>query len=117
MRRLFFLLPLLLLLPHSSLCHESAATRAEIGIDEKLGQYIPADAVFVNENDNSVNLRNMIDKPTIIAPVYFSCMHVCPMLLNGVSDVLGKMDNMKPGKDFQVIALSFDDKDSPAIAR
>jgi protein SCO1/2 len=117
MRRLFILLPMLLLLPHAGLCHESAVTRADIGIDEKLGQYIPTDAVFVNENNNSVNLRNIIDKPTIIAPVYFSCMHVCPMLLNGVSDVLGKMDNMKPGKDFQVIALSFDDKDSPAIAR
>jgi protein SCO1/2 len=117
MCRLFFLLPLLLLLPYSGLCHESAATRADIGIDEKLGQFIPTDALFVNENNNSVNLRNIIDKPTIIAPVYFGCMHVCPMLLNGVSDVLGKMDNMKPGKDFQVIALSFDDKDSPAIAR
>ena len=117
MRRLFLLLPVLLLLPYSGLCHESTATRADIGIDEKLGQYIPADSVFVDENGNSVNLRNMIDKPTIVAPVYFSCTHECPMLLNGVADVLGKMDNMKPGKDFQVIALSFDDKDTPAVAR
>ncbi len=116
MRRLFILL-LLLLLPHSGLCHESTAARADIGIDEKLGQHIPTDAAFVDENNDSVNLKNMIDKPTIIAPVYFSCMHECPMLLNGVADVLGKIANMKPGKDFQVIALSFDDKDSPVIAR
>jgi protein SCO1 len=82
-----------------------------------LGQYLPVDAVFSDESGSRVNLRNMIDKPTIIAPVYFGCMHVCPMLLNGLADVLGKIDMMKPGKDFQVIALSFDDKDTPEIAR
>jgi protein SCO1/2 len=97
--------------------HETTATRADIGIDEKLGQYIPTDATFVDENGHPVNLRTMIDKPTIIAPVYLSCMHVCPMLLNGLADVLGKMELVKPGRDFQVIALSFDDKDTPAIAR
>ncbi len=116
MRRLYFLLPLFLLLPHLGLCHESEVTRADIGIDEKLGQYIPANLVFADENGNSVNLRNMIDKPTIIAPVYFSCTHECPLLLSGLADVLGKMELAKPGRDFQVIALSFDDKDTPAVA-
>ncbi len=116
MRRLYFLLPLFLLLPHLGLCHESEVTRADIGIDEKLGQYIPADLVFVDENGKSINLINMIDKPTIIAPVYFSCTHECPMLLNGLADVLGKMELVRPGRDFQVIALSFDDQDTPAVA-
>jgi protein SCO1/2 len=117
MLKFFIALPLLLLLPHLGLCHESTTTKADIGIDEKLGQYIPTDDNFVNDNNETVNLKKMIDKPTIIAPVYFSCMHECPMLLNGIADVLGRIDNMKPGKDFQVIALSFDDKDTPAIAR
>ena len=117
MRRLYFFLSLLLLLPHPGLCHEADATRADIGIDEKLGQSIPADLIFTDENGNSVNIRNMIDKPTIVAPVYFSCTHECPMLLNGLADVLGKIDSMKPGKDFQVITLSFDDKDTSTIAR
>ena len=97
--------------------HETTATRADIGIDEKLGQYLPPDATFVDENGRRLNLRDTIDKPTIIAPVYLSCMHVCPMLLNGLAGVLGKLDLIQPGKDFQVIALSFDDKDTPAVAR
>jgi len=58
-----------------------------------------------------------MDKPTIIAPVYLSCMHICPMLLNGLADVLGKTDILKPGKDFQTIALSFDNNDTPSLAR
>jgi protein SCO1/2 len=39
------------------------------------------------------------------------------MLLTGLAQTLGKMDMMKPGKDYRVVALSFDDRDTPAIAR
>jgi protein SCO1/2 len=115
--RLFSLIWVFLLVPLYVFGHETTASRADIGIDEKLGQYLPADATFLDETGNRVNLRKMIDKPTIIAPVYLSCMHVCPMLLNGLADVLGKMDLMKPGTDFKVITLSFDDRDTPALAR
>ena len=100
----------------TAFCHETTAVSADIALDYKLGQYIPADAVFHDENGTRVNLRSMIDKPTIIAPVYLSCMHECPMLLNGLAEVLGKLDMMAPGRDFQVIALSFDDRDTPALA-
>lgn len=96
--------------------HESTASKADIVLNEKLGQYIPADAAFVDENGKHINLKSIIDKPTIIAPVYLGCMHECPMLLSGLAQVLGKLDMEKPGKDFQVITLSFDEKDTPAIA-
>ena len=43
-------------------------------------------------------------------------MHECPMLLNGLAEALGKLELVKPGRDFKVITLSFDDKDTPAIA-
>ena len=97
--------------------HETTASSADIALDEKLGQSLPSDAVFFDENGHKVTLKGLIDKPTIIAPVYLHCMHVCPMLLNGLADALGKMDLVVPGKDFRVITLSFDDRDTPAIAR
>lgn len=96
--------------------HETTAVSADIALDYKLGRTLPADAVFHDESGKRVNLRSMIDKPTIIAPVYFGCMHICPLLLNGLADVLGKLDSMNPGRDFKVITLSFDDRDTPAIA-
>ena len=107
----------LLLASGTAFSHETTASKADIAIDEKLGQYLPADAAFFDENGKKITLDKFIDEPTIIAPVYLSCMHVCPMLLNGLADVLGNMDMVTPGKDFRVIALSFDDKDTPAIAR
>ncbi|HYA87531.1 MAG TPA: SCO family protein [Nitrospirota bacterium] len=111
-----YLLPLLLL-PLMAWGHEPTAARADVGIDEKLGHYLPADALFVDENGRHVLLGALIDKPTIIAPVYFACTHECPMLLSGLAQVLGKIELAKPGKDYQVIALSFDESDTPALAQ
>lgn len=111
---LFLLTLLLVTVP--SYGHETTTTKADIALEEKLGQYLPADNVFVDENGTHVDLKTLIDKPVIIAPVYLGCMHVCPLLLNGLADVLGRMSMMTPGKDFRVITISFDDKDTPAIA-
>ncbi len=112
----FLLVIVVLLTASTALCHESTATKAAIELDEKLGQYLPADATFIDENGKKIILGKFLDKPTIIAPVYLSCMHECPMLLAGLAQVLGKLELVKPGKDFQVITLSFDDTDTPNIA-
>jgi protein SCO1/2 len=97
--------------------HGTEASKADITLDEKTGQYLPADAVFTDETGKEVDLKNSINKPTIIAPVYLGCMHECPMLLMGLAQVLGQLELVKPGRDFHVITLSFDEKDTPAIAR
>jgi protein SCO1/2 len=116
LRKTVLLLLTLLLSAAPSSGHETTATKADIGLEEKLGQYIPAGAAFVDEHGNHVDLKNSINKPTIIAPVYLSCMHECPMLLTGLAEVLGKLELVKPGRDFQVITLSFDEHDKPALA-
>jgi protein SCO1/2 len=117
MSKIIILLLSFALAANTALGHETAATKADIALEEKLGQYIPADAVFTDDTGKKVHLKDLIDKPTIIAPVYLGCMHECPMLLSGLARALGSMELVKPGKDFQVITLSFDDKDTPAIAR
>ncbi|HUL00248.1 MAG TPA: SCO family protein [Nitrospirota bacterium] len=103
----------------ASICaygHESTANKADIGLEEKLGQYIPSNTIFIDERGQKLNLRTFIDKPTIIAPVYLNCTHECPLLLSGLAEVLGKLALIKPGKDYKVATLSFDDKDTPKIA-
>jgi protein SCO1 len=116
-RRILSATAIALLLPLSSPGHEAADGRADIGIDEKLGQYLPQEAVFLDENGAAVDMRSAVDKPTIIAPVYLTCAHVCPLLLNGLADVLGRIDLMQPGRDFQVFTVSFDSQDTPSLAR
>jgi len=94
----------------------TAASSADIGVDERLGDLIPAGITLRDEDGRAVDLLERLDRPTIIAPVYFRCQHVCPTLLMGLASVLGKIDLIRPGKDFRVMALSFDERDTPAIA-
>jgi protein SCO1/2 len=86
------------------------------GIDEKLGEYISKDIVLVSERGDSVRLGSLIDRPTIVTLVYYTCPSVCRPLLNEVSGVLGKLLElkMKPGEDYQVVTISFDDHDGPS---
>jgi protein SCO1/2 len=111
------LILILLLIPIPSFGHGTTAVKADIALEEKLGKYIPDDAVFADENGKRVSLKEAIDKPVIIAPVYLGCTHECPLLLTGLARALGRMDMMTPGRDFRVITISFDDTDTPAIAR
>lgn len=88
----------------------------EIGIVEKLGETIPLDLKFYNEKNDTVTLGSMINKPTILSFVYFDCPGLCSPLLDGVADVVSKMD-LALGKDFDIITISFNTKDTPEKAR
>ena len=84
----------------------------EVGIVEKLGQTIPLDLTFYNEKNDTVTIGSMINKPTILSFVYFDCPGLCSPLLDGIAEVISKMD-MTIGKDFDIITISFNTKDTP----
>ena len=86
-----------------------------IGIDQRLGQTIPLDLTFNDENGNPVILRQLIRTPTILALVYLHCPNVCSLLLQNLADVLNKLP-AEPGKDFIVLAVSFDEMEKPDLA-
>jgi len=86
-----------------------------IGIDEKLGQLIPLDLTFYDENGNPVNLKQLIHRPTILVPVYYSCPNVCSFLLFNLAGVINKMPS-EAGKEYQVLTFSFDETEKPNLA-
>jgi protein SCO1/2 len=88
----------------------------ETGLQEKTGNVIPADLTFYDETGKKVNLRDMIDRPTMLAVVYYSCSRMCPQLLEGLAISLGRL-KLVPGKDYRVLTVSFDDRDTPESAR
>lgn len=90
-------------------------TPEEVGINEKLGATIPLDLVLKAEDGTPVTLRQLIDKPTILTLNYFRCAGNCTPQLNGVVEVLNRT-KAEPGKDFQVITVSFDERDEPEVA-
>lgn len=88
----------------------------EVGVIEHLGDTIPLDLWFYNENSEQVTLRSLIDRPTIMSFVYFDCPNLCSPLMDGIADVVGKMD-MTLGTDYKVITISFNTSDTPEKAR
>ena len=90
-------------------------SNGQVGINEHLGDVIPLDLKFVNEKKDTVVLKNLITKPTILTFVYFDCPGICTPLLENVSDVIEKMD-MKIGEDYNVISISFNKSDNPEKA-
>jgi protein SCO1/2 len=87
----------------------------EVGIAERLGETIPLDAEFYDESGNLVTLKSLITKPTILTFVYFQCPGICTPLLTELSHMVEKMD-LEPGKEYQIITISFDHRDTPELA-
>ncbi|MFP4370255.1 MAG: SCO family protein [Bacteroidota bacterium] len=88
----------------------------EIGIQENLGDQIPPGLEFTNSTGEKVKLKELIDKPTVLALVYYKCPGVCSPLLTGMGEVLDKID-MEPGKHFRALSISFDPTEGPELAK
>jgi len=88
----------------------------EVGIVEKLGESIPMDIWFLNEENDTVTLGEIFTKPVIMSFVYFDCPNLCSPLLDGVADVISNMD-MELGVDFMAVTISFNTSDTPEKAK
>lgn len=88
----------------------------EVGIEEHLDDHLPPDILLVDEKNQTTNLGALIDKPTIINLVYYRCPGICSPLMEGLADVMDKVD-LELGKDYQVLTISFDPRESIELAR
>jgi protein SCO1/2 len=88
---------------------------SDVGIDEKLGQTVPLDTMLVDEEGNRVSLRSLLDKPTLLTLNYFRCAGLCTPQLNSIAELLQRTDQI-PGKDFQILTVSFDPRDNAELA-
>jgi len=92
-----------------------AKAKPQVGIDEHLGQVVPMDLTFRSEDGKQVRLGDLIDRPTVVALVYYSCPGICTPLLTGLAEAVNKVKDT-PGKDYRVITISFDPEDTPKLA-
>ena len=89
-----------------------------IGIDEKTGQFVPGDIRFVDENNQPVELKDFFTQrePLLLNLVYFSCPRLCNYATEGLLQVMNEQEALDLGKDYKVLTVSFDTKDTPEIA-
>ena len=92
------------------------AQLVNVGFEPQLNAQIPLDVPFVDENGNSVQLRDYSgQKPVLLAFVYYGCPMLCNQVEQGVVGAL-KMLSFTPGRDYEVVFVSFDPRESPDMA-
>ena len=87
----------------------------EIGVIERLDEYIPLDAMLVDENGDTVIIGDLIDKPTILNFVYYRCPGICSPLMDGLADAMDGND-MILGEEYQALTISFDPREGTFLA-
>jgi protein SCO1 len=87
-----------------------------VKIDQRLGKQLPLEAQFRDETGKTVKLGDYFGKvPVILSLVYYQCQILCMEDLNGLVGAL-EMVSLTPGKDFQIVIVSIDPAETPAMA-
>lgn len=89
----------------------------DVTIDQKLNAQIPLDLAFRDETGNAVKLGDYFKpgRPVILNVVYYDCPMLCTEVLNGLTSMLGVL-KFDPGKDFEIVTVSFDPREKPELA-
>jgi protein SCO1/2 len=83
---------------------------------QRLNQQMPLDTVLKDETGRDVVLGDYFGrKPVVLAFVYYQCPMLCPLTLNGISSAFTMLP-FTPGRDFEVVIVSFDPRDTPEAA-
>lgn len=87
-----------------------------VGIEQRLRAQVPPELVFHDEQGNAVKLEQYFGKrPIILNLVYYTCPMLCGEVLNGLTSALTVM-TFNVGKDFDVLTVSFNPRETPALA-
>src|SRR6476646_7166987 len=79
-----------------------------IGIDQKLNETVPLDAVFKDEQGREVRLGQFFKgKPVVLSLVYYSCPMLCNQVLNGMMGSFRQVA-FNIGDQYEVVTVSFD---------
>ncbi len=88
-----------------------------IDIVDKLGEKIPLDLTFTNDQGQQVRLGDYFHKgkPVILTLAYYNCPMLCSMVLNGVSAAVTKLA-WTPGNEFTMLTVSIKPTETAELA-
>jgi protein SCO1/2 len=91
---------------------------ARVGVDEKLDAALPLELLFKDDAGRDVSLGSYFHpgRPVVLTLNYYRCPMLCTLELNGlVSGMKGLA--WTAGHEFDVVTVSFDPRETPALAR
>jgi protein SCO1 len=88
-----------------------------VGFEPPLNGQIPLDLAFRDEVGRDVRLGDYFghQKPVLLALVYYGCPMLCNQVEQGVVGSL-KMLSFNAGRDYDVVFVSFDSRETPDMA-
>lgn len=88
-----------------------------VTVEQNLGGNVPLGLPLTDSTGKRVKTGYFIDgkKPTIITLNYSSCPMLCSVQLNQMTQSLGELE-MQVGKDFNILTVSIDPKETTATA-
>ena len=88
----------------------------KVAVTQRLNQQLPMDAQFVDDTGKTVRLGDYFGKrPAILSLVYYNCPLLCSEEMDGLAGAL-EMVKLTPGKDFDIVLISIDPKETPQLA-
>lgn len=95
---------------------DAPAALAGVAIDQRLGAALPLDAAFRDETGRPVRFGDFFHRrPVLLSFVYFECPMLCPYVEAGTLQALRVLP-FSPGREFELVVVSFDPADLPSIA-
>jgi protein SCO1/2 len=87
-----------------------------VGFEPPLNAHLPLDLAFRDEAGRNVQLRDYFtERPVLVALVYYGCPMLCDQTEQGVVGAL-RMLSFNPGRDYEVVFVSFDPRETPDMA-
>ena len=102
--------------PASPPSSQTPTVLADVRFDQRLNESLPLATRFQDEEGREVALGDYFGtKPVVLAFVYFECPMLCTQVLNGLTTSLTVLTETV-GREFDVVAISFDARETPALA-
>ena len=88
----------------------------DVGFDQHLDQMLPLDVEFTDEHGRTVKIGDYFGtRPVVLSFVYYGCPMLCLQSLSSLASTLGVVAE-NPGEDFEVVSVSIDPRETPALA-
>ena len=90
-----------------------------VGVTERLGQQLPLDLPFTDEDGRPVKLGNYFQagRPVLLDLGYYRCPMLCNLVLNGFIEGLREVPSWTPGDNFEVVVVSVDPLETAKLAK
>ena len=103
--------------PGDTVPNQKPSILDQVGLDQHLNQQVPLDATFLDEHGQAMQLKQYFgSKPVILIMVYYQCPMLCTQVLNGFTGAMNAIVRFNIGREFDVVTISIDPRDTPEDA-